>query len=124
MFTALNYAWLKEVIGAAALLPLFFLKLAAVPLAALVLFLIYFYLPNGRPPLARVVAAAIGVGLLMEVLKYLTRLIWPWFFTKLTWEYGVFKYSVTLILIGFLASMLVLAGAEWAARGHRMDNPR
>src|ERR1041385_6258412 len=30
MFTALNYAWLKEVIGAAALLPLFFLKLAAV----------------------------------------------------------------------------------------------
>ncbi|PYT18643.1 MAG: YihY/virulence factor BrkB family protein [Acidobacteria bacterium] len=124
MFTALNYAWLKEVIGAAALLPLFFLKLAAVPLAALVLFLIYFYLPNGRPPLARVVAAAIGVGLLMEVLKYLTRLIWPWFFTKLTREYGVFKYSVTLILIGFLASMLVLAGAEWAARGHRMDNPR
>src|SRR5437870_617051 len=89
-----------------------------------ILFLIYFYLPNGRPPLARVVAAAIGVGLLMEVLKYLTRLIWPWFFTKLTREYGVFKYSVTLILIGFLASMLVLAGAEWAARGHRMDNPR
>jgi len=33
----------------------------------------------------------------------------------------VFKNSVTLILIGFLVSMLVLAGAEWSARGHRVD---
>jgi hypothetical protein len=28
---------------------------------------------------------------------------------------------VTLIFFGFFASMLVLAGAEWAARGHRLD---
>jgi hypothetical protein len=28
---------------------------------------------------------------------------------------------VTLILLGFLTSLLVLAGAEWAARGHRLD---
>jgi hypothetical protein len=39
----------------------------------------------------------------------------------LTNEYGVFKYSVTLILIGFVGTMLLLAGAEWAARGHRAD---
>ena len=87
----------------------------------MVLFLIYRFLPNGRPPIKRVIAAAIGVGMLMEVLKYINRLVWPWFFRKLTREYGVFKYSVTLIFLGFLASMLVLAGAEWAARGHRLD---
>jgi len=28
---------------------------------------------------------------------------------------------VTLIFLGFITSMLVLAGAEWAARGHRLD---
>ena len=27
------------------------------------------------------------------------------------------------IFLGFLASMLFLAGAEWAARGHRVDQP-
>jgi hypothetical protein len=45
----------------------------------------------------------------------------PGFERKLAREYGVFQYSVTLIFLGFLASMLVLAGAEWAARGHRLD---
>lgn len=98
-----------------------FFKILAVPIASVVLFLIYRFLPNGRPPLNRVILAAIGVGILMEGLKYVNRLVWPWFFRKLTREYGVFKYSVTLIFLGFLASMLVLAGAEWAARGHRLD---
>ena len=65
--------------------------------------------------------AAIFVGLLMEVLKYVNTLVWPGFQRKLAREYGVFQYSVTLIFLGFLASMLVLGGAEWAARGHRLD---
>ena len=47
--------------------------------------------------------------------------VWPGFQRKLAREYGVFQYSVTLIFLGFLASMLVLAGAEWAARGHRVE---
>ncbi len=99
----------------------FSLKVAAVPLAVLILYLIYRYLPNGKPPLKRVVPAAIGVGLLLELLKYIVALVWPGFQPKLAREYGVFRYSVTLILLGFVASMLVLAGAEWAARGHRLD---
>ena len=57
----------------------------------------------------------------MEVLKYINTLVWPWFQQKLVREYGVFQYSVTLIFLGFLASMIVLAGAEWAARGNRME---
>jgi uncharacterized BrkB/YihY/UPF0761 family membrane protein len=97
------------------------LKILSVPLAALMLFLIYRYLPNGRPPLSRVVPAAVIVGVLLEVLKYLNAWLWPWMDLKISREYGVFRYSVTLVFLGFLTSMLVLAGAEWAARGHRMD---
>ena len=90
-------------------------------MAAVILFLVYRFLPNGKPPFKRVVPAAIGVGLLLEVLKYVVALLWPWFDAKLAREYGVFRYSVTLIFLAFFASMLVLAGAEWSARGHRLD---
>jgi len=98
-----------------------FFKLAAVPLTSLMLFLIYRYLPNGRPPLSRVIAAAIGTGLLLEALKYLNVLVWPFIDARIQREYGVFRYSATILFLSFLATMLVLAGAEWAARGHRLD---
>ncbi len=98
-----------------------FLKLAVAPVAAVILLLVYRFLPNGKPPFKRVVPAAIGVGLLLELLKYVVALLWPWFDAKLAREYGVFRYSVTLIFLAFFSSMLVLAGAEWSARGHRLD---
>jgi membrane protein len=112
-------AWLPQSIFAA--IPIIIFKMAAAPVTVFVLFLIYRYLPNGKPPLDRVIPAAIGVGVLLEVLKHINRWVWPGFYQKLGREYNVFKNSVTLILIGFLVSMLVLAGAEWSARGHRMD---
>jgi membrane protein len=122
MLTALNQASARGVMGiSAAMVPALLFKMAALPIAVLVLFLIYFFLPNGRPPLHRVISAAIGVGFLMEVLKYFNKLVWPWMQRKLENEYRIFQYSVSLIFLGFLASMLVLAGAEWAARGHRLD---
>jgi membrane protein len=102
-------------------IPIVTFKMAAVPVTVFVLFLIYRFLPNGKPPLDRVIPAAIVVGVLLEVLKQINRWVWPGFYQKLGREYNVFKNSVTLILIGFLVSMLVLAGAEWSARGHRMD---
>ena len=111
--------WLPQSVFTA--IPLIVFKMAAVPVTVFVLFLIYRYLPNGKPPLDRVIPAAIVVGLLLEVLKHINRWVWPGFYQKLGREYNVFKNSVTLILIGFLVSMLVLAGAEWSARGHRMD---
>jgi YihY family inner membrane protein len=98
-----------------------FYKSAAVPLTAAVLYLIYRYLPNGRPPVKRVVPAAIAVGILLEVLKTINTWLWPMFDQKLQREYGVFRYSATLIFLSFLTSMLVLGGAEWSARGHRLD---
>ena len=98
-----------------------FFKLASVPITVLILFLVYRFLPNGKPPISRIVPAAVGVGLLFEVLKWINSIFWPRLETKITREYGVFSHSVTLIFLGFLSSMLFLAGAEWAARGHRMD---
>ncbi len=97
-----------------------FFKLAAVPLTCLSLFLIFRYLPNGRPPLSRVVPAAIIVGLLLEGFKYLNSFIWPWLDARIQREYGVFRYSATILFLSFFASMLVLGGAEWSARGYRL----
>jgi uncharacterized BrkB/YihY/UPF0761 family membrane protein len=97
-----------------------FFKLAAIPLTSLILFLIYRFLPNGRPPLSRVIPAAIVTGLLLEALKYLNVLIWPWLDARIQREYGVFRYSATILFLSFFASMVVLAGAEWAARGHSL----
>lgn len=122
ILTALNRQSLKGLFGVtAAWFSVVFFKFLSLLVVVLVLFLIYRYLPNGRPPLKRVIAAAIAVGMLTEGLKYLSKLVWPWVFVKLSREYGVFKYSVTLIFLGFFASLLVLAGAEWSARNHRMD---
>ena len=120
--SALQAGALRGVPGQAFLSGVFF-KLAAVPFTALILFLIYRYLPNGRTPLARVVPAAIGTGLLLELLKYVNVLAWPWVASRIAREYGVFSNSVTLLFLAFLATLLVLAGAEWAARGHRLDRP-
>jgi membrane protein len=99
----------------------FWLKMAGVPLSTIIVLLVYRFLPNGKPPFKRVVPAAIGVALLLEALKYVAALAWPWFDQKLQREYGVFRYSASLIFLAFFASMIVLAGAEWAARGHRFD---
>ena len=69
-----------------------------------------------RVPFTHAVPAAIVVGLLLEVLKYINLATWPWFRVKLYREYGTFMHSVAIVLWSFLASMLLLAGAEWAAR--------
>lgn len=91
-------------------------KAAAIPMSMLVLFLIYWLLPNCKIPATRIVPAAIVVGFLLEILKYINLWTWPYLRTKLQAEYGPFYYTVTIILWGFLAAMVVLGGAEWAAR--------
>jgi uncharacterized BrkB/YihY/UPF0761 family membrane protein len=99
-------------------------KVGVMPLTSLILLLIYRFLPNGRPPWARLIPAAIGVGILLEALKAVNMVLWPWIDQRIAREYGVFRYSVTLIFLSFLTSMLVLAGAEWAARGHTLDKEK
>jgi YihY family inner membrane protein len=97
-------------------LSMIFFKVAAVPMSILVLFLIYWLLPNAKISAKFVLAPAIFVGLALEALKYINLLTWPLWRRKLHAEYGPFYYSVTILLWSFLASMVILAGAEWAAQ--------
>jgi membrane protein len=91
-------------------------RVLAVPVTVLVLFLVYWLLPNCRLPAMRVLPVAFAVGLALEALKYVNLLTLPWLWNKLEHEYGPFKNSVAIIMWSFLASMIVLAGAEWSAR--------
>jgi len=77
---------------------------------------VYWLLPNARIAPRRVLPAAVIVGVALEALKYINLLTWPLWRDKLKAEYGPFVYSVTIILWSFLGAMVVLAGAEWAAR--------
>jgi YihY family inner membrane protein len=121
--TALNQQLFKQWFGAdapfAAFLAVAAFKIVAVPAIMLALFLTYWLIPNGKVDLRRTIAAAIGIGVLLELLKWVEVLLWPYLSAKLDREYGPFIYSVTIILWSFFASMLVLAGAEWASRPYR-----
>lgn len=91
-------------------------KIAAVSVTVLGLFLTYWILPNRRVPALRVLRVAAMVGIALEGLKYLFLFVWPWLTVKLRNEYGPFEYSASLIILSMVASLLVLAGAEWSAR--------
>lgn len=91
-------------------------KLAAIPISIGAVFLIYWLLPNCKVDPRRVLPAAIRVGVLLEVLKYINLFTWGWLGAKLQVEYGPFQYGVAIVLWGFLAAMLILGGAEWASR--------
>ena len=120
ILTALNQHYLGNWMGLGKItmwINLAFFKLAAIPVSILALFLIYWLLPNRRVPPLRIVPVAILVGLAIELLKYLNLLTWPLLKDRLQKEYGPFYISVTIVLFSFLATMIVLAGAEWAARG-------
>jgi uncharacterized BrkB/YihY/UPF0761 family membrane protein len=73
-------------------------------------------LAPGKLPWQRNLAAAIVIGILLELLQLAFLAVWPWFHPKLTHEYGPFKFSVALVLVGYAGSLLFLAGGEWAAR--------
>ncbi len=94
-------------------------KLAALPVTILIVFLAYWLLPNAKIPPLLVFTAAIYVGLAIALLKLINLLIWPWLYAKLRHEYGPFAHSVTILLWSSFVSMLILGGAEWAARKAR-----
>ncbi len=104
-------------------LSLVFYKAAAIPMSILGLFLIYWILPNRKLPPKDLILPAIAVGVLLEVLKYLNILTWPWLRIKLQREYGPFYYAVAIVLWSFCAALIILAGAEWSARRAVRNNP-
>jgi YihY family inner membrane protein len=99
-------------------------KMAAVPVTIACLLLTYWLLPNGKVSLIRLIPVSVVVAAALEMFKYVNLITWPFLRAKLTNEYGPFIHSVTIILWGFIASMIVLAGAEWAARcGDKLNQP-
>lgn len=105
--------------GVAEWMNMVFYKMAAVPVSILLLFLVYWLLPNGRIPAGKLLPVSVLVGVVLEVLKYLNLFTWPYLRAKLEREYGPFVYSATIVLWGFISSMVVLSGAELAARRSR-----
>jgi membrane protein len=91
-------------------------KIVALPLLMLMIFLIYWILPNRRIPIRRIIPAAVIVGVLLEALKYVNLLTWPWLRARLDREVPPFVQSISIILWAFCAVLLILAGAEWSAR--------
>jgi len=120
LLTAINSGWLTEPGGPFDSLQnwinLLLFKLAALPISILALFLVYWLLPNRKIEPGRVAPVAILVGLLLEAIKYLNLLLFPLLHDKLAREYGVFRNSVAILLWVFIASLVVLGGAEWSAR--------
>jgi YihY family inner membrane protein len=120
ILTALNQKYLGNLIGLSGSVPLWtnlvFFRFAAIPVSILALFLVYWLVPNRRVPPLRIAPVAILVGLAIELLKYINLITWPLLKDKLQREYGPFYISVTIVIFSFVAAMLVLAGAEWAAR--------
>lgn len=125
LLTALNTGWLGDWgVSHAAIqnwINLLFFKVAALPMSILALFLVYWLLPNRKIDAKGVAPVAILVGLILEALKYLNLLLFPLFREKLQREYGVFRNSVTILIWSFVASLVVLAGAEWSARAASKD---
>lgn len=96
-----------------------FFKLVSIPITIAVLFLIYWILPNRRVPVRLILPGAVVVGLALEALKWINLVISPWLQRKLEREYYPFNNSATILLWSFFAGMVMLAGAEWAARTAR-----
>lgn len=119
LLTAVNQEFLKSAFNLPNLpswLASAIFKLAALPITILALFLVYWLLPNRRVPAKPLFGVSLTVGILLELLKYLNILLWPYLKRKLQAEYGPFYISVSIVLLSFVLAMIILSGAEWSAR--------
>ena len=94
-------------------------KLASLPFTVLILFLVYWRLPNTKVPAGQVLPRAAVIAVILELLKGLNFAIWPWVRMKFQREYGGFVDSITILTWSFFAGLIVLAGADWSARRAR-----
>jgi membrane protein len=92
------------------------LRVTAVAMTTLALFLTYWLLPNCRVPVRRIAGVAFYVALALTGLQYIALFFWKWIISKLTADYGPFGHSSSVLLFTFVAALIVLAGAEWTAR--------
>ncbi len=93
------------------------LHLIALPVTIVMIFLIYWLLPNAKISVGRLLPSAITVAVLIQVAEFSNVLLWPWLRDKLRSDVPPFVQSISIIFWAFIATMIILAGAEWAARG-------
>ncbi len=120
LITGVNRSAIASLFGSGGLAvwtSLLVMKIVAVPVTILVLFLLYYFLPNGPVPAAPMLRAAVFAGLLMEAGKYIYIWTLPWL--NFQEAYGPFAISVTLIFWAFLASLILLTGAHASAYDFR-----
>ncbi|MGD0578295.1 MAG: YihY/virulence factor BrkB family protein [Bryobacteraceae bacterium] len=96
-------------------------KLTSIPFTVLVVFLVYWKLPNTKVPWREVLPRAAVVALLLEAMKWVNLAIYPWVYRKFEREYSIFRHSVTILVWSFFAGLIVLAGADWSARKAREE---
>jgi len=95
------------------------LKLVSLPFSILTMFLVYWLLPFRKINPRYILPSAIRVGLALEIAKWLSIWITPWMLAKFYRETTIFQHSLTILAWSYLASMIVLAGAQssaWLAR--------
>src|SRR5215470_19429144 len=87
------------------------LKIFATAASIAIFFLIYWILPNGKVKAKSVLPAAVAMGVLWEVGKYLYIKALPWLdFQEV---YGqAFSISVALMFWAFISGLMLLAGAH------------
>ncbi len=90
------------------------MKVVSIGASIAIFFLVYWLLPNGKVPAQGVLPAAVLMGLLSELLKYVYIFALP----RLNFVevYGPFAISVSLMFWAFLSGMLLLTGAHLSAR--------
>ena len=118
LFTAMNQQRLGRQFdqSLAQFMTILTLRVTAVAMTALALFITYWLLPNCRVPVRRIVPVSIYVALALTALQYLALFLWKWIIIKLSNDYGPFGHSSSVLLFTFVAALIVLAGAEWTAR--------
>lgn len=91
------------------------LEVVTIPFAVGTCFMIYYFLPNGKVPVVRVLVAAIVGGVLTGVGKLLYVETLPLF--RFREVYGPFAISVTLLFWAYVAALILLLGAHLCAQG-------
>lgn len=117
--SAVNVPFLSSTFGSshyAAVLQSLGIHLIALPVTMLMIFLVYWLLPNSKIPVRRLILPSAAVAVLLEISKYLNILTWPWLSAKLRTDVPPFVQSISIVLWSFCATLILLAGAEWSAR--------
>lgn len=115
----LNSQFLGATLGSnefAAIAQSFVLHIIALPVSIVMIFLIYWLLPNAKISVSRLLPSSIAVALLLQLSQFVNMLLWPWLRDKLKVDVPPFVQSISIIFWAFITTMIILAGAEWAAR--------